>query len=143
MTPIMMMRDFFLTLGADVSTLDWDKLKQRNPNQFCDYFYHLPQDLRQQADAILRNVFKLACSEGMTVINDSVELLHHEPIALGTVSNANCYARALTTWKAAAEVFQQALLLLQLRQLSWWRKRNHLPRKTPVFSETVKHDFER
>jgi hypothetical protein len=143
MMPITMIREFFITLGANVSTLDWDKLKQRSPDLLCDYFYRLPQDLRQQADAILRNVFKLACSEGMTAINDSVELLHHEPITLGAVPNANCYARALMTWKTDKDVFQQSLVLLQLRQLSWWRKRRNVPRKMPIFSETVKQNFER
>jgi hypothetical protein len=129
MTPITMIREFLITLGADVSTLDWDQLKQRSPDLLCDYFYRLPQDLRQQANAILRKIFKLACSERMTAINDSVELLHHESITLGAIPNANRYARALMTWKTDKDVFQQSLVLLQLRQLSWWRKRRNVPPK--------------
>ena len=142
MTPVMMIRDFFASLGADTSTLNWDTLKQRDPDPIWDYFFRLPMDLRQKADGILRSVFKLACTDGMTAINDSIETLHHEPIAVGELKKANCYVRALLTWFADKEVFEKAVALVQLRQMAWWRKRQHLSRQTPEFSDAVKRKFE-
>ena len=142
MTPVTMIRDFFASLGADTSTLDWDTLKQRDPDPIWDYFFRLPMDLRQKADGILRSVFKLACTEGMTAINDAIEVLHHEPIAVGELKKANCYVRALMTWYKDKEVFDRALTLVQIYKLSWWRKRQHLPRQTPEFTEAVQRKFE-
>ena len=142
MTPVTMIRDFFASLGADISTLDWDTVKQRAPDPVWDYFFRLPMDLRQKADGILRNVFKLACTEGMTAINDSIETLRHEPIAVGELKKANCYVRALLTWFTDKEVFERALTLVQVYKLTWWRKRKHLSRQTPEFTEAVQRKFE-
>jgi hypothetical protein len=142
MLPVTMTQDFFAAIGADISTLNWGTLKQRDPARIWDYFLHLPTDLRHKADGILRGVFKLACTDGMTAINDAIEILHHEPLVLGKMRHVNDYARAMMTWKADVKVFHQALTLLQLKQLTWWRKRRHLPRKTPIFTDSIKQKFE-
>ena len=142
MTPVTMIRDFFASLGADISTLEWDKLKQRNPDTIWEYFCLLPNELRNKAEDILRDVFKLACPDGMTAINDAVETLHHEPISLGEHKKANCYVRALLTWFADKEVFENAVTFVQIYQLTWWRKRKNLPQMIPDFSDAVKRKLE-
>ena len=142
MTPVTMIRDFFASLGADISTLDWDKLKQRQPDTIWEFFCLLPNELRNKAEDILRDIFKLACPDGMTAINDAVETLHHESIALGEHKKANCYVRALLTWFTDKEVFEKAVAFVQIYQLTWWRKRKDLPQMNPVFSDAVKRKLE-
>ena len=142
MIPNTMIRDFFASLGADISTLEWEKRKQRDSDPIWEFFCLLPTDLRNKAEDILRDVFKLACAEGMTAINDAVEMMHHEPVSLGEHKKANCYVRAMLTWFADTEVFEKAVTFVHVYRLNWWRKRRNLPCQTPEFSEAVRRKME-
>jgi hypothetical protein len=142
MLPIKMTRDFFDSLGADTTSLDWNTVNRNHIAPFESFFRSLAPDLQERAGDILHDIHKLACDDGMAAINDAVEMLHHEPISLGEVKNANCYARALLTWNADKEVFEKAVSIVQLRQMAWCRKRRHLSRQTPEFTEAVQRKFE-
>jgi hypothetical protein len=142
MTPVMMIRDLLLSLGANVTALDWNTVNRNNIEPLEMFFRSLPSFLQEHARAILHDIHKLACTDGMNAINEAIELAHKEPIFLGECAKANCYARAMLLWSMDREIFQQALTIVQLTQLSWWRKKRHLPQVTPDFNETVKHKFE-
>jgi len=142
MMPVMMTRDFFLSLGADVTSLDWNTVNRNHIAPIETFFQSLSPFLQEHARAILCDIHKLACTDGMNAINEAIELAHRGPIFLGECAKANCYARAMLLWSIDRDIFQQALTIVQLTQLSWWRKKRHLPQLIPDFNETVKHQFE-
>ena len=143
MTPCDAFKEFFTKVGVEISGLHWNHNKREDVNFMDAFFRKLPLEKRRNIDAILRGIHRLARPEGMDAINDAIEALHHKPLFLGKIHEVNDYARAMMTWVTDEEVFQQALLLLQFQQLSWWRKRRNLPKKTPVFTDNIKHKFER
>jgi len=142
-TPCDAFKAFFAALGIEVPTKEWNYRRMQDVIIMDSFFKSLPVDQRQTINAILRDIHRLACPDGMDAINEATEMLHHEPLVLGEIREVNDYARAMMTWVVNVDIFRQALTLLQLKQLSWWRKRRHLPKKTPVFTESVKQNFER
>ena len=142
-TPCDAFKAFFAALGIEVPTNYWNHNRRQDVEFMDRFFKELPLKKRQSVNAILRDIHRLACAEGMDAINDAIEILHHEPLILGEIREVNDYARAMMTWVADREVFQKALLHHQLHKLSWWRKRRHLPKKTPDFTDSVQQKFER
>ena len=142
-TPCDAFKAFFTALGIEVPAQEWNYRRMQDVMIMDSFFKSLPVEQRQTINANLRDIHRLACPDGMNAINAAIEMLRHEPLVLGTIRDANDYARAMMTWVVDVDVFRQALTLLQLKQLSWWRKRGHLPKKTPVFTERVKQNFER
>ena len=142
-TPCDAFKAFFAAIGIEVPATQWNYRRMQDVIFMDTFFKSLPVEQRQTTNAILRDIHRLACSEGMDAINEAIEFLHHEPLVLGEIREVNDYARAMMTWVVDTEVFRQALMLLQLKQLTWWRKRLHLPRKTPVFTDPIKRKFER
>ena len=142
-TPCDAFKAFFAALGIEVPTHSWNYRRMQDVIFMDSFFKSLPLEQRQTTNAILRDIHRLACPEGMEAINEAIEILRHEPLVLGEIREVNDYARAMMTWVIDPDVFRQALTLLQLKQLTWWRKRRHLPKKTPIFTESVKQNFER
>ena len=142
-TPCDAFKAFFAALGIEVPAQKWNYHRMQDVIFMDTFFKSLPVNQRQTINANLRDIHRLACPEGMDAINEAIEILRHEPLVLGTIRDVNDYARAMMTWVTDIEVFRQALTLLQLKQLTWWRKRSRLPKKTPVFTESVKRNFER
>jgi hypothetical protein len=143
MTEKPLLKLFFEYLGADVDQVPWDKLKRNDINAIQNLFDKLPSDKRDAAEVVLREVHTLACEQGIQALGEAAEELHADQ-SWGDIylSDKNLYAKALSAWLLFREIFDHAARYYELDTLSWWRKRLDLPKKIPVFDETVKKNLE-
>jgi hypothetical protein len=81
-------------------------------------------------EAAFRAVFDLACRTGAGVLREVDAALGAEADG-GLPADAAPYHRAAWTWLRRPAVFTQARTLHRLDTLSWWRRRDDLPRCPP------------
>ena len=110
-TPSDAFKAFFAALGIEVPATQWNYRRMQDVIFMDTFFKSLPVEQRQTINAILRDIHRLACPEGMDAINEAIEILRHEPLVLGTIRDVNDYARAMMTWVIDREVFRQRLVL--------------------------------
>ena len=129
-----LLAQFFQKLDHPCWGMDWDRRPRRHVASIDCLMEWFPPRQREAAELILRHVFDLACANGLAAIRDAAQLLDADLLAR-IPSNANLYCQALWTWLHAPHVFDQALLFHELDGLSWWTKRDDLPR-VPARTDT-------
>ncbi len=125
-----LLAQFFIQLKNPCWGLNWNERPRRHVDSILQCLDCFEPKQREAAELILRNVFDLACPTGILAIRDAAKML--QPALLQKLPDSiNLYCQAMWTWLNAPEVFEQALMYLELDELSWWSKRNDLPQVTP------------
>ena len=123
-----LLAQFFVQLENPCWGMDWQRRPRRHVEsvQQCMDYFECPQ--REAAELILRHVFDLACRSGIEAIRDAARLLQGDNLLRQIPESMNPHCQAMWTWLNAPQVFEQALLYHQVEELSWWSKRDDLPR---------------
>jgi hypothetical protein len=130
MVPNDLLRQFFEELGYARLDIPWDELGQRDPKPILAALKTLPDVDLSLVDAELRTIHTLACDTGMVAIREAGEVFEVDPFA-GTPGAATPYHRAAAAWLAHREVVRHAVRIHRVDTLSWWRRRDDLPRYRP------------
>jgi len=143
MTEKQSLRRFFESFGADVDACRWDDVNRRNILPLEELFDSLPQDKRDNAEGILRQVHALACAAGMEVFGEVARSFPPDDgwTELFT-SDKNLYTKSLSIWLFHRERFEATTLLFTVDSRTWWRKRLDLPKTIPNFDSTTKSHLE-
>jgi hypothetical protein len=143
MVPNVLLKECFEKLGHGEFDPRWADLKKKEIDPILDYLEDLPVEQLNEIEGVLRNVFDLGCPSGYDAL---VEAAAH--CGVGNLSfvvpDVLCvYGRAMWAWLHYRQVFEKALVIHQVVQLSWWRKRNDLPSNEPDMSPEAREKLER
>src|SRR5262249_30513469 len=89
----------------------------------------------------LHNVFDLACDTGISALIEAVGCCGVENPAADLPGEGTLYHKAVWAWLNRPEAFERAVLIHQVEQLAWWRKRDSLPAKQPDTSAGALHQL--
>lgn len=131
MVPNELLEAFFQKLDNPCYGMNWRRLGRRQIEPLLALFDYFPPGQREPAESILRNVFELACESGAKVIRELAKGSNAADALTGLPQHGNLYHQAMWVWLQTPGLFEQAVLFHQVDRLSWWSKRNGLPRTTP------------
>jgi hypothetical protein len=131
MVPNELLEEFFKKLNNPCYGMDWRRLGRRQVEPLLALMEYFPPGQRESAEAILRNVFDLACESGAKVIRDLARSSGPSDLLARLPDHGSLYHQAMWVWLQAPGLFEQAVLFHQVDQLSWWSKRNDLPSLEP------------
>lgn len=140
-TPNILLRDFFESLGCQLLSLDWRKLKERQVEPLMTAIRWLPRSDQDKIESSLADIFELACESGIQAIHDAARN-HVAPNVIADLGDGGClYAKSMWAWLRYPAVFESALLIQQVDGLSRWRKRRGLPKVEPRMSTEALFEF--
>lgn len=90
----------------------------------------------------MRSVFDLACDTGMGAIFEGAVRCGECKLSEAMPEDLGPYGKSMWAWLNRPEAFEKALLIHQVEHLSWWRKRNDLPRLPPDMSAAARAQLE-
>lgn len=125
-----LLAQFFVQLENPCWGMNWNERPRRHVESVLQCLGYFEPPRREQAELVLRNVFDLACAPGALALRDAAKMLRPSVLDQWPHSQ-NLYCQAMWIWLNAPEVFEQALMYLELDDLSWWSKRNDLPKVMP------------
>jgi len=142
MVPNRLLERFFHRLGHDDGEIPWGDLKERETQPVVQWLSQLPSREQNRIEGELRSVFDLACESGWNALVEGAIRCGDLKLAEDVPEPLNFYGRAMWARLERAEAFDKALLIHQLEHLSWWRRRNDLPRKHPDTSREALENLE-
>src|SRR5581483_3968059 len=122
MTTNELLQEFFEKLGNPCWSMDWRHRPRRNVTSTLQCLTYFEPAQRQQAELILRQVFELACPTGFEMLRSAANDSSRKQVLQQVPDGWNLYCKALWYWLKAPRVFEQAYLLHEVENLSWWRK---------------------
>jgi hypothetical protein len=131
MVPNELLQQCFERLGHSDFDPRWADLKQREIDPILDYLGELPREQLDEIESVLRSVFDLACPSGLDAL---LEAGPHSgaPDLASLMPDGLCnYGSAMWAWLNHRKVFDKAQTIYQVEHMSWWRKRNDLPKNAP------------
>lgn len=131
MVPNELLETFFKKLNNPCWSMDWRRLGRRQVEPLLQVLNYFEPGQRESTEAILRNVFELACESGIQVIRGLAASAGPAGLLEQWPEYGNLYHQAMWVWLEAPELFEQAVLFHQVDRLSWWTKRNSLPQVSP------------
>jgi len=131
MIPNELLRQFLEQFPYPCYSLDWERLGERQWQAIVDTLKLWPENARLAVEAILLNVFELACDTGIRAIREAANRLESRGILKYLDRGVQPYRVAMWTWLESSDVFDQALLSHQIEALRWWRRRDDLPAVEP------------
>jgi hypothetical protein len=127
MTPNALVRAFLAKLGHAAPDVPWADLGERDVEPIIDALNALTAPELDTAEGVLHAVFDLACPTGVAAVRDMLALAGDDP---GTLpSDVSLYEQVMCAWLRRPEAVEQALFVHQIDALSWWRRRDDLPRR--------------
>ena len=141
MTPKNLVRLFFDRLGHPLGDVPWDRLSPRQIQPILEAFQQLPATEQNAAEAALHNVFDLACENGLRAIHEAAEGVMGNAKDLAVPSDGGIYSTSIWTWIHYPDVFDRAMLLFEVDQLTRWRKRKGVSRVAPHTSPAILSRF--
>jgi hypothetical protein len=134
MVPNYLLKQFFKSIPFDHFEVDFDRFGERDVEPMVAAIVDLPRADQDLIESVLRSVFEMSCESGMQSLLEAAEKCGQFDFAAQLPDDAGYYEKAMWTWLNRKGVFEKAQQFHQVAQLSWWRKRNDLPRKTPDLS---------
>lgn len=125
MTPNGILRAIFTRLGHTMHEVPWEKLPQRNIESVLESIRKLSLAEQSPLETVLHNIFDMACESGNRAIRE-VAAVAKMPVVLPEVGGPYCMSA--WTWLNYPDVFDRAMLLFEVDNLSRWRKRKDVPR---------------
>jgi len=127
MLPNRLLERFFKDQGYIVFGWNWKGLKERDVEKLQNAINVQPREARLQIESDLRDLFDLACDLGMASIVEAAFALG-KPNFAAEMPTEGLYYKSLWTRLEHPEIFEAALRQQRFEILSWWRKRNDLPK---------------
>ena len=140
MTPNVVLYEFFHRFNVDVPLDDWKKLGEREIAPVLNLFDELPDRIKSEAEAAMRNIFALSTREGLAAIHEAATE-SNKPNWKNGLEKATPYSASMYVWLHDPELFESAMTVCQFERLSWWRRRAHLPLFVPEFTEQRKQSL--
>ena len=142
MVPNPLLKEFFEELGHGDFNPCWPELKEREIDPILDYIGELPLEQSNDIESVLRGVFDLGCPSGFDAILESGPHCGDSDLGSLVPDDLSLYGKAMWMWLNRREVFDKAQIIYQVEHMSWWRKRNDLPKNDPDMSPATKSNLE-
>ncbi len=136
-TPNRLLREFLARLGRDELDIPWEALGERDIEPILDAINALPGAEIDAVEGVLHTVFDLACDTGVAAIRDARACSTAGAPGDDLPQDASLYEQAMWAWLRWPDAVEQAMLMHQIDHLSWWRRRNDLPRHQPDTSRNA------
>lgn len=137
-TPNELLQQCFQELGHGDSKIPWMWLKHKEIEPIQQYLDSLPLEERNAIESVLRSVFELANEPGYRAILESAPHCNVYDLPALVPEDLSISGRVMWVWLHQRAIFERALMINQVEQLAWWRKRNDLPKETPDTSPSAK-----
>lgn len=129
MVPNELLAQFFTRLELGDLDIKWEELGEREIDPILKEIGELSRAQQDTIEGALRSVFDLACETGIDAIFEAATKCGDLDLPSAMPSDSGPYAKAMWTWLNRGEAFEKAVLIHQVENLSWWRKRRDLPKK--------------
>lgn len=134
---------FFRCLNVSVPGIDWATLGERDIQPILNVLFGLPNADMVPVENELRTVFEMACDAGINALIETAGALGDHGLAERMPQDQTAYGRAMWAWLEHRDYFAQAGLVYQVDQLTWWRKRNDVPKSRPKLSADARDTLRR
>jgi hypothetical protein len=131
MVPNRLLRQFLERLGHAGLDVPWDGLRERNIDPIVRALGTLTPTQFDAVEGALRTVYDLACDTGVAAILEAGELSGDPDLHAAMPQKAGLYERAMWAWLNRPAVVDRAALIHQVEHVTWWRRRDDLPRHDP------------
>lgn len=131
MTANTLLRQFFYQIGHSDLDVPWDHLRERDVQPLVNALGLLPPAKYDRIEAELHSVFDLACESGINAIVEAGESCGDATLARQMPYHCGAYSQVMWVWLNRRDIFDRASLFHAVNDLSWWRKRCDLPRRSP------------
>ncbi len=136
MLPNKLLERLFAERGYIQLRWNWKGLKERDVEKLQNAIKMQPAASKALIESDLRELFELACDSGMTSIIEAA-LQCGLPDFADRMPEEGFYHRSIWTRLEYPAIFERALRLQNFEAISWWRKRNDLPKKQIVIDEIL------
>ncbi|CAN5469028.1 hypothetical protein BH11PLA2_BH11PLA2_21030 [soil metagenome] len=127
--PKALLGQFFEKLDVSFPEVEWGSLGERNIQPILTVLYELPNSQLVPVERELRTVYEIACETGINALVETAVSLGESGLAERMPPDQTHYGQAMWVWLHHRDYFPHAELVVQIENLSWWRKRNDLPCK--------------
>src|SRR5215218_9915976 len=121
-------RQVLARLGHLDLPVPWDDLPERDVDPILGAVRTLPRAAQDEVEGALRTVFDLACGSGVAAIREAAASLGEDALPADAPDDGGVYDLAAWAWVNHPRVVEVAGLFHQVDHLSWWRRRDDLPR---------------
>lgn len=143
MVPNTLLRAFFDRQGHGDLGVAWGNLTERETEPILEALDRLKRSDFDRIEAALRNVYELACESGINAIFEAATQCGDDDLANEMPQDVGAYHQAMWAWLNRPDIVERALLVHQVDNLSWWRKRSDLPCVSPSNSPEAKRELEK
>lgn len=133
-TPNARVRELLGHLGHGDLPISWDQLTVRDVEPVHAALKTLSAARYDAIEGICRTVFDLACETGVSAILEGGASLDDAALLAGFAGlpeDAGLYDKAMWALIHHPQAVELAGLIFQVENLSWWRRRDDLPRQEP------------
>lgn len=138
MTPNDLLKEFFLSLDAELLCVDWKRLRPRQIGPLLTAIGWLPAEKQQRAESELAAIFELSCQCGWEAILEAAQLFGKTQEILSLSEEYCFYGRALRVWLGFREIFEKATVMNRAENLTRLRKRSVPPLPPRINPDTIR-----
>ena len=138
MVPNRLLKDFFQRLGYGDLGIPWEQLGEREIEPVVKALSGMSRADQDRIEGEMRSVFDLACETGLGAIFEGAVRCGDCKLSEVMPEELGPYGKSMWAWLNRPEAFEKAMLIHQVEHLSWWRKRNDLPRLAPDTSAATR-----
>lgn len=131
LVPNVLLQELFAKLGHPDFYPGWEKRKEREIGPILDYLDTQPREKFDEIESALRSVAELANERGMESLVDACSVCGEPNVLEPVPCWVSVWGRSMFMWLRHRTVFEKAQIIHQVDHMTWWRKRNDLPRNTP------------
>ena len=139
-TPFKVLRWFLSDVGIDLG-FDWEKMHAYDLPKVIIAYELVPEDLKQQAEAVVREIVELADQEGIAALREAARLTNLTYWSTLFKNNPSAYLQAIWAWTSHRDLFDKAKKLLQIKSKPQSRKRAGLPTGPPPITDEKLVEF--
>lgn len=129
MVPNELLAQFFARLNLGDFGIAWEELGEREIDPILKAIGELNRMQQDEIEGSLRSVFDLACDTGIDAIFEAAMKCGDLDLPMVMPQETGPYAKAMWAWLNRSDSFDKAVLIHQIDNLSWWRKRRDMPKK--------------
>lgn len=129
--PNRLIRQLLNGLGRNDLDVPWEGLRERDIDPILDALNTLSTPEFDSVEGVLHAVFDLACPTGIAAIREMRMCETGGEPGDDLPAEAGLYEQVMWAWLNWQGAVEQATLVHQIDRLTWWRRRNDLPRRPP------------
>jgi hypothetical protein len=131
--PKPLLKQFFEQRGTKLA-VEWDKLTEQDVAPIWEALQTLQGPERDKIEGVFRDVYDLACEDGVKAIIEGGRLGGKE-LAAAMADKDGPYHQAMWAFISEFDSFRTAMLLFQFDNLKYWCKRSGMPDEDPNLSQ--------